>query len=211
MVNIFGNSEGNGPSRSRLSFSNFRSNMFLLGFIGFVIIGAIILSYSIGIYTNFLWFGNLGFSGVYKTILLTKLWLFGLGFLIVLAIGMGNLLLTYKYGRGTQIVPLADETLILVRPLVRYGSIILIFVASIVFAVGLSSQWSSVLGFLNATSFGLNDPQFEKDIGFYVFTLPLYSLVQSWFSALFVVLLLFTIAMYFFHFTLHQICFIFEI
>ena len=59
-----------------------------------------------------------------------------------------------------------------------------------------------MLGFLNATVFGLNDPQFDKDIGFYVFTLPLYSLVQSWFSALFVVLLLFTVAMYFFHFTL---------
>ncbi|MBH52511.1 MAG: hypothetical protein CL785_05115 [Chloroflexi bacterium] len=202
MVNIFGNSDGNGISRSRLSFANFGSNIFLLAFIGFVIIGLVVLSYGIGIYTNFLWFGNLGFSGVYETILLTKLWLFALGFIIVLAIGMSNLLLTYKYGRGTQIVPLADETLILVRPLVRYGSIILIVLASIVFAVGLSSQWSSVLGFLNATVFGLNDPQFDKDIGFYVFTLPLYSLVQSWLSALFVVLLLFTVAMYFFHFTL---------
>ena len=94
MVNIFGNSDGNGISRPRLSFANFGSNIFLLAFIGFVIIGLVLLSYGIGIYTNFLWFGNLGFAGVYKTILFTKLWLFALGFFIVLAIGMSNLLLT---------------------------------------------------------------------------------------------------------------------
>ena len=58
MVNIFGNSDGDGISRPRLSFANFGSNIFLLAFIGFVIIGLVLLSYGIGIYTNFLWFGH---------------------------------------------------------------------------------------------------------------------------------------------------------
>jgi len=202
MVNVFGNSNKDESSQSGFSFLNFNSNKFLIGLIGFIIVGALLLSLAIGIFTNFLWFENLGFSGVYKTILFTKIWLFALGFLVVITLSVINLLLTYKYGQGGQIVPLADETLNLVRPLIRYGSIILIFIASVVFAVALSSQWSSILGFLNSSAFGINDPQFERDIGFYVFTLPLYSLVQSWLSALFIVLLLFTVAMYFAHFTL---------
>ena len=41
-----------------------------------------------------------------------------------------------------------------------------------------SGQWESWLFFVNATDFGLEDPQFGRDIGFYVFRLPFFNFPQ---------------------------------
>lgn len=47
------------------------------------------------------------------------------------------------------------------------------------FALGLYSQWDTYLRFHYGGSFGLSDPIFGADLGFYVFRLPFYQLVQS--------------------------------
>ncbi len=56
---------------------------------------------------------------------------------------------------------------------------------AIVSGLTASGQWDSFLLFRNATAFGdasspVVDPLFNKDIGFYVFTLPFLRYVQSW-------------------------------
>ncbi|HTV06980.1 MAG TPA: UPF0182 family protein [Acidobacteriaceae bacterium] len=52
-------------------------------------------------------------------------------------------------------------------------------VVALLFAVGLSSQWDTWLRFRYGGSFGLLDPLFKIDVGFYIFRLPFYELVQS--------------------------------
>jgi uncharacterized membrane protein (UPF0182 family) len=47
------------------------------------------------------------------------------------------------------------------------------------FAAGLFAQWDTVLRFLYGGSYGLKDPVFGIDLGFYLFKLPLYQLLQS--------------------------------
>ncbi len=44
-------------------------------------------------------------------------------------------------------------------------------------------NWTTLLKFLAATPFGKTDPLFEQDIGFYIFTLPLWQLLQFWLVA----------------------------
>lgn len=51
---------------------------------------------------------------------------------------------------------------------------------SIGFGVVLSEQWSRVLLFLNPIEFGQTDPLFNRDIGFYVFQLPMWELLSFW-------------------------------
>lgn len=49
-----------------------------------------------------------------------------------------------------------------------------------VFGLVAAGNWSKILRFLEPTSFGDIDPQFHKDIGFYIFRLPLWQLLEAW-------------------------------
>jgi len=50
---------------------------------------------------------------------------------------------------------------------------------ALVFATGFYSEWDTYLRFRYGGSFGVSDPLFGVDVGFYVFHLPFYELLQS--------------------------------
>lgn len=58
---------------------------------------------------------------------------------------------------------------------------------SLLFAVGVSSQWDTFLRFRYGGHFGLLDPLFKRDVGFYLFRLPFYELLQGSFVYLTIV------------------------
>ena len=68
-----------------------------------------------------------------------------------------------------------DEAVRLVRPLGILASAILAFLAGQWGAM----QWQSVLLFTNAVTVGTNDPVMGKDIGFYLFSLPLLEVLKT--------------------------------
>ena len=51
--------------------------------------------------------------------------------------------------------------------------------ASVVFAMSISAQWDTYLRFRYGGSFGVADPLFKVDLGFYFFRLPFYELLQG--------------------------------
>ena len=75
--------------------------------------------------------------------------------------------------------------------LVRYGTA---FVLAIMLALPAIAQWQDWLLFRHSQSFGVEDPQFGADVGFYVFRLPFISFAVDWLFAALVVVLLLTIA-----------------
>jgi uncharacterized membrane protein (UPF0182 family) len=63
--------------------------------------------------------------------------------------------------------------------------------------MGVSSQWRQWILFTNRVDFGIEDPQFHRDIGFYVFQLPFLRFVADWlFAGLVIVLLVTAVAHY---------------
>jgi hypothetical protein len=80
---------------------------------------------------------------------------------------------------GIHIEPFSDETLVAQRFIVW-----LTWAAGLVLgwlvAVGASSDWLLFLRFLNRQPFNLADPIFNMDVGFYIFSLPVYHFVQRW-------------------------------
>jgi len=65
-----------------------------------------------------------------------------------------------------------------------------ITIFGIIIGLGTITQWEIFLKALNATSFNLADPIFNKDISFYMFTLPFYKFLQGFISfALFAALI----------------------
>lgn len=116
--------------------------------------------------TEWRWFASLGYSTVFGTIMAAKISIFAAS---ALAFGA---------------VSLANTRLIGDRP--RYLSWFVV-PASILFGLAAQAGWETVLLAMNAQPFGATDPLFGKEVGFYVFTLPL--LRSLWDAALFVVLI----------------------
>src|SRR5204863_4678191 len=65
------------------------------------------------------------------------------------------------------------------------------------FATGATGSWMDVLRFINRTSFGVADPVFGKDIGWYVFVLPAIASVLGAIKTLVVLTLIGVLVIYF--------------
>jgi uncharacterized membrane protein (UPF0182 family) len=174
-----------------------------------VLLLLVLLNWLRGIYGDLLWFGNLGYAEVFRTILYTRIWTLLLGAALFAGFAAANVYITYRFGRGPEVAPLPEETLRFLRPAALYGSIGIILVAAIIFGATIAAQWELILSFINSTPFGKVDPQFGRDVGFYVFKLPLYHLIQSRLLAAVIVSLLFSMGMYFVHFNLRGAVFTF--
>ena len=135
-------------------------------------------------YVDWLWFGEVGFRSVFTTVLLTRIVLF-----FAVGVFVGGLLavsLTIAYRSRPVFVPVsgADD------PLAKYRSVIVqrvrLFGIGVPLLVGFisgvtaQSDWQQTQLMLHATPFGVTDPQFHNDIGFYAFKLPFYSWIIGW-------------------------------
>ncbi|MDJ0798643.1 MAG: UPF0182 family protein [Calothrix sp. MO_167.B12] len=56
---------------------------------------------------------------------------------------------------------------------------------SLLFAFLLSARWDQILQYFNSTSFHRPEPLFNQDISIYVFSLPVWEILASWFLGLF--------------------------
>jgi hypothetical protein len=125
-----------------------------------------------GIYTDYLWFGEVGYTSVFLTVLKTKLF-------IGLAGGLFFLLLTY----GNLKIALINSMKAKGEPTKGVGLTFLakglVVLFGLFMGLGISVTWETVLKFLNAGQFGMTDPVFGRDISFYLFTLPFYNTLQS--------------------------------
>ena len=63
--------------------------------------------------------------------------------------------------------------------------------------LGASGLWIIFLKFLHACKFGIVDPIFAKDAGFYVFQLPLYDFIQKWYLLCIVIVFIAVAVSYF--------------
>ncbi|UQX10545.1 UPF0182 family protein [Candidatus Mycobacterium methanotrophicum] len=153
-------------------------------------------------YVDWLWFGELGYRSVFTTVLLTRLVLFLVGGLLVGGIVFAGLALAYR--TRPVFVPSNGND-----PVARYRSVVMarlrVIATGIPVAIGLlagvvaQTYWVRVQLFMHGGDFGIADPQFGKDLGFYAFDLPFYRLVLSFlFVALFLALVANLVAHYVF-------------
>ena len=67
---------------------------------------------------------------------------------------------------------------------------------SLVSAGAWSGSWQTILLFVNGGDFGTTDPNFQRDIGFYVFDLPFWRFLQGWASISLIAILLLSLGAY---------------
>ena len=164
--------------------------------IGILVFLFILASIGKGIYTEWLWFGSLGFSNIYTTILGTKLWLFFAGALAFFALLVANLFLARRLSPVSTDNILIKQAVVIVRRVLDTGILAVTIFLSLIFGLITSGQWESVLRFSNATGFNVTEPLLGRDVAFYIFNLPLYQFAQGWLTWAIVIILIFTATIY---------------
>ncbi len=151
--------------------------------------------------TDWFWFQEVKYEAVFWVTLLAKLTVGCIIGAIFLVLFGGNLYLAEKIARknnysdymGTQIPSLQ---LIGERSLVPLIAVVSVAV-SMFMGMSAAVQWKEYLLFLQGLPFGLPDPLYQKDIGFYVFHLPFIVSVYQWLSFMAILVIIGTSILYF--------------
>jgi hypothetical protein len=137
---------------------------------------------------NWLWFGELGYQQVFLRGLSASSLLGAAVFVVVFIVLYANLLFALS-SIDTPYVVLGPMTGGVRPPVLQSRQLRgLVVAASVVggllLALAASSQWLSWLKFLYAVPFGVSDPILGYDVGFYIFTMPVLSVLRSLLIAL---------------------------
>ena len=160
------------------------------GLIAVVGIG-LILSVVLGLIQKWLWMRQLDYEGIFWTLLWVKWGIFGVTFIVSVLYLWINLRFAARsidlvgvesiFNRTFSHPADASRTIeVDISPkLLVFAIDFAIVVLSLIFAMGVSAQWDTFLRFRYGGSFGIADPLFSIDLGFYVFRLPFYELIQG--------------------------------
>ena len=163
------------------------------------------------------WFSAIGYVGVFWTVLATKTVLFITVFAVSILFLWVNGTLALRFASQRRLRPPAaldqgvlrvwappetpSELFRLASPLLPWRLLILAAAAVIglLIAMGETGQWDLILRFIHQVPYGQNDPLFDKDIGFYLFSLPVYVALKNWLLWLLILGALMAGGMYFVH------------
>ncbi len=157
---------------------------------GVLVVVGLLFTVFTEIWTDRLWFGEVGFTGVFDTVLRTRLLLFALfGSLLALAVGV-NVVVAYRL-RPARLPHSLEQ-----RSLDRYRDALAphrgLALAAALLALGVlagvsaAARWQVWLQWRNGVRFGVTDAQFGRDVSYFAFTYPFQRLVLGYlFTALF--------------------------
>ena len=137
----------------------------------------------ISIYTDWLWFDDIGYRSVFSKIIWTRVAVFAISAVIAGLIVFGALWLAYRSrpvfvptsGPGDPIA--RYRTVVMSR--IRWFAIIPSVLVGLLAGLVAQGSWATIQVFLHGESFGVKDPEFGLDVGFYAFDLPFYRFVLN--------------------------------
>src|SRR5690625_494797 len=138
-------------------------------------------------WTDYLWFDAVGFTTVFLTEMRTRALMFVAGALVMAAAVGASMFLAYR--TRPLAPPMSPEQQGLARYRMSIDPRRKIFFWVIIAGLGLltgasaSGEWSTFLQFAHGAPFGVNDPQFGRDISFYTFTYPFLRMVLGYLFA----------------------------
>ncbi|WP_454112938.1 UPF0182 family membrane protein [Microbacterium maritypicum] len=171
-----------------------RTSRRILG-ISLVIIAALIAVFFVfaSLYTEFLWFDQVGFTGVLTTQWIATVVMFVVGFLGMAVPLFVVIQLAYRlrpvYVRLSSQLDRYQEVIEPLRRLAMWGMPIFFGLFAGFAAAG---QWKTVWLWINGVATSDVDPQFGIDTGFYMFAMPFYTILLAFVSAVLLLSLLVT-------------------
>ena len=148
------------------------------------------------VYTDLLWYDELGYQGVFTKILVMKIWLFVGGTAVTAAALIVNFYFTFRFSRGPSALPVTEETMRLLRALLVAAVVITVLTAAPVFGSAAAGRWEVFLLFLNKVSFGVSDAEFGQDLSFFIVTVRMLNFVQAWVMGILIVSVVMSLFLY---------------
>ncbi len=142
------------------------------------------------VWTDYLWFSSVDQTGVWWV---RWTWVAGLGLaglLVVFAIIWANMRLArylsvrFASFSTTPEDPVVSQVRQVVSTRVGLVELLVAAAAAVFLGLGVSAWRDIVLLFMNSQPFGMTDPQFDLDLAFYMFRLPLWSTLTGWLTGL---------------------------
>lgn len=175
--------------------------------IGIVVLFLVVALASARFYTDVLWFREVGLSSVLWTSIRTQA-LVGLGVGIAVAFVVWlNLWIAARVEPVYRITTARRRSALddleryreALAPYVRWIRVGLALFVGLLAGAGAAASWQKVLLWMNRVSFGRDDPQFGRDIGFYMFELPFIEQVLDWVWFALVAAIVLSVAAHFFN------------
>ena len=132
---------------------------------------------TVALYTDWLWFHEVGYPGVFTNILGAKLLLGLIAGVIAFTLLYVNLRLTAR-GQSRDVLALVEEEIPqipawdLIQPLVSRVMLPAALLLSLFVGGQAAGQWEGLIRALNPIPFGIADPLFEREVSFYIFSYP---------------------------------------
>jgi uncharacterized membrane protein (UPF0182 family) len=161
-----------------------------------ILVAFYLLNLFLNYYGDWLWFNNLNYGSVFNTMIIAKVVTFTLFFLVFVLFFSLHIRIANKRGAPTRgkLHLQEDDPRQLILNIYKGKAVfwlwaVLILFLGIIKGSNAIDQWNNFLQFIHASSFGIQEPIFGKDAGFYVFKLPVYQFITGWY--LFMVVLTF--------------------
>lgn len=175
--------------------------------IGALVVIAFLLFASATFYTDVLWFREVGITSVLWTSIKAQFATGAvIGFFVALVVYV-NLVIAGRMAPAYGVFRIEDPERrdpveryrLALTPYLRWLRLVAAVAIGLLAGFGASSAWQTFTLYLNRVSFGRTDPQFGRDIGFYVFELPFFSYVLDWAWFAIVAALVVSLIAHYFH------------
>ena len=163
--------------------------------IAVIVIAALVFGRFIAtLWTDYLWYQSVDQTGVWRTLIFTRVGLVIVASVIAFGLFWLNLWLVDRLSPRRRLPTGTPEEELLARfqewiePRVRKVRFAISAFFGIMLGLSGSVWWQEWLAFRNGTSFGVKDPIFNNDLSLYVFDLPFYNVLFGWFFQLLLVI-----------------------
>ncbi|MPZ15829.1 MAG: UPF0182 family protein, partial [Chloroflexi bacterium] len=178
-----------------------------------VVVALLLLAAAVDFWTEWLWFGSLGYDSVFATNISGRLVLFVAGAVVFAGLFAANVLLARRLayaaetrpGRtpsggtwedvlaqlGAQMAPRGEYAPWINSAILVGGLVLALFMGLLA-----AGNWLTALQVIHRAPFDLADPVFGQDIGFYVFLMPALRAVQGWLLTTLVLIVLSVLGVY---------------
>ncbi len=155
------------------------------------------------LWTDYLWYDSVSLTGVWSTLVFTKVWLVVFAALFAFAMFWLNLYIADRLSPRLGVIPGSPDEELLeryqmwVEPRAGWLRLLAAGFFGVLLGLGAAAWWQDWLLFSKGGSFGFVDPIFENDVGLYVFDVPFLRDVSGWAFQLILVLALVVVAVHY--------------
>ena len=154
------------------------------------------LGRAVDLATDLMWYDALGRTSILTTRLWSQVGLFAAGFLAFAVPSVASIWLARRIAPQVPIRRIGQFEIPDASRVITLGLIAVALLLALISAASWSGSWQTILLFANGGDFGTTDPNFGRDIGFYVFDLPFWRFLQGWGIASLVAIVLLSLGAY---------------